>query len=191
MIAAYLRVSTKDQDTGLQRAEIDQWRRGNGIRSDAVTWYEDHETGTTLRRPAFERLQADIFAGKVKTVIIWKLDRISRKMRDGTNVLADWTDRGVRVVSVTQQLDLTGVVGRIIASVLFGLAEIDLQNMKDRRRAGIAQAKIRGVYKGRRPGARKADRIRARELQEKGLKPAEIALALGISERTAFRYLEE
>lgn len=189
MIAAYLRVSTKDQNTGSQKAEINQWRRGNGIRSDAVTWYEDQESGSTLRRPEFERLQADIFAGKVKTVIVWKLDRISRKMRDGMNVLADWTDRGVRVVSVTQQLDLTGIVGRIIASVLFGLAEIDLQNMKDRRRAGVAVAKARGAYKGRQPGARKADRYRARELQEKGLKPAEIANALGISERTAFRYL--
>jgi DNA invertase Pin-like site-specific DNA recombinase len=47
------------------------------------------EKGTWLQRPEFDRLQGDIFAGKVKTVIIWKLDRLSRNLRDGVNVLAD------------------------------------------------------------------------------------------------------
>ena len=58
-------------------------------------------------------------------VVVWKLDRISRRQRDGVNLLAEWCERGVRVVAVTQQIDLSGAVGRMVASVLFGLAEIE------------------------------------------------------------------
>jgi DNA invertase Pin-like site-specific DNA recombinase len=54
-----------------------------------------------LRRPAFEELQRAIFDGTVETVVVWKLDRISRRLREGMNLLADWCERDVRVVSVT------------------------------------------------------------------------------------------
>lgn len=191
MIAAYVRVSTKEQNTAGQRAEIDQWRRGMGFNADKVIWYEDQETGATLKRPAFDRLQADIFSGKVKTVIVWKLDRLSRRLRDGVNLLADWTDKGVRIVVITQQLDLSGVIGRTIAALMLGLAEIELQHIKERQRAGIEAAKTRGAYKGKVPGARKASPERARQLAAKGNTADEIGLALGVSSRTVIRYLAQ
>lgn len=68
---------------------------------------------------------------------------------------------------------------------------IDAVRFKTLQRIGIAQARADGKYKGRKPGGTKADRPQAKEMRAKGLKPAEIALALGISERTAFRYLKE
>ena len=80
--------------------------------ASTVGWFEDKETGKTLKRPAFDRLQKAIFAGAVTTVVVWKLDRISRGQRDGVNLLADWCERGVRVVAVTQQIDLSGPVGK-------------------------------------------------------------------------------
>ena len=109
-----------------------------------MEWFEDKETGKTLKRPAFDRLQKAIFAGTVKTVVVWKLDRISRGQRDGVNLLADWCERGVRVVAVTQQIDLSGTVGRMVASVLFGLAEIESEYRRERQAAGVAEAKERG-----------------------------------------------
>lgn len=190
MIGVYLRVSTKDQTTASQKHEIGQWLSGQSIAPAGVTWYEDHETGTTLERPAFERLQAAIFSGTVKTVVVWKLDRLSRRLQDGVNLLADWTAKGVRVVVVTQQLDLSGILGRTIAALLLGLAEIEHGHIKERQKAGIAAARKRGAYKGRQPGTQKASPERARELAAKGLKPAEIATALGISPRTVERYLK-
>lgn len=189
MIAAYLRVSTKDQSTKSQRAEIEQWCCGQGIGEASVTWYEDQETGTTFDRPAFDRLQKDIFKGKIKTVIVWKLDRLSRRLRDGVNLLADWTERNVRIVVITQQLDLSGPIGRMIAAVMLGLAEIELESLRARQKAGIAVARERGVYKGRKPGSRKASPERARELAAKGNKVPEIARFLGVSERSVSRYL--
>lgn len=191
MIAAYVRVSTKDQNTAGQRAEIDQWRRGMGFDADKVTWYEDQESGTTLKRPAFDRLQADIFAGKIKTVIVWKLDRLSRRLRDGVNLLADWTDKGVRIVVITQQLDLSGVIGRTIAALMLGLAEIELQHIKERQKAGIEAAKARGAYCGRQPGSLSAKPARAQQLAAKGLSLTEVGAALGVSARTVARYLRQ
>ena len=189
-IACYTRVSTFEQTGAAQRAEIEGWLKNNGIQLERVVWYEDKETGATLQRPAFERLQRDIFNGKVGTVVIWKLDRLSRNLRDGINVLADWADRGLKVVSITQQLEFNGTLGKMLATLLFGLAEMDLSNIRERQRAGIDAAKKRGVYKGRKPGTIKADAARVRKLRDKGNTASEIATSLGISERTVFRYLK-
>ena len=156
-----------------------------------VAWFEDTETGKTLKRPDFDKLQKAIFDGEVKTVIVWKLDRISRRLKDGINLLAEWCESGVRVVSVTQQIDLTGPVGRMVASVMFGLAEIELEYRRERQAAGIRVAKKRGIYQGRKKGTTKAKPQRARILQKQGLNAPEIANALNISERTVFRYLAE
>jgi DNA invertase Pin-like site-specific DNA recombinase len=189
VIACYTRVSTFEQNLAAQRAEIESWLHNHGIQAERVVWYEDKETGATLRRPAFEKLQRDIFDGKVGTVVVWKLDRLSRNLRDGINVLADWADRGLKVVSITQQLEFNGTLGKMLATLLFGLAEMDLGNIRERQRAGIDAAKKRGVYKGRKLGSVKADAARARALRDKGNTASEIASALGISERTVFRYL--
>lgn len=191
MIACYCRVSSASQKTDSQKPEIKRWLDGNRIVPSEVEWFEDKESGKTLKRPAFDRLQKAIFAGAVTTVVVWKLDRISRGQRDGVNLLADWCEREVRVVAVTQQIDLSGPVGRMVASVLFGLAEIETEYRRERQAAGIAEAKKRGVYRGRDRGTTKAPARRARELRGRGLTVQEVATALGVSRRTAFRYLAE
>ena len=189
MIACYCRVSSASQKTDSQKPEIGRWLDGNRIDPSTVGWFEDKESGKTLRRPAFDRLQKAIFAGTITTVVVWKLDRISRGQRDGVNLLADWCERGVRLVAVTQQIDLSGSVGRMVAIVLFGLAEIETEYRRERQAAGIAEAKKRGVYRGRDRGTTKAPARRALELRSRGLTVQEIATALGVSRRTAFRYL--
>ena len=189
MIAAYCRVSSRGQRNDSQRAELRRWLEGNGIEPSSVEWFEDQQTGKNLERPAFEDLQRAIFDGRVRTVIIWKLDRLSRSQRDGINLLADWCEKGIRIIATSQQIDLSGPVGRMGASVLFGLAEIELEYRRERQAAGIAVAKTRGVYRGRKAGTRKARPDRVRELRGRGLAVREIANALGLSERTVFRYL--
>jgi DNA invertase Pin-like site-specific DNA recombinase len=134
-------------------------------------------------------MQQGIFAGTIRTVVVWKLDRLSRRQREGINLLAEWCERGVRVVVITQQLDLSGAVGRLVASVLFGLAEIEHEYRRERQAAGIAVAKLQGRYHGRAKGTTKAQPTRARLLHERGFTVAEIGQALQISPRTAYRYL--
>ena len=54
-----------------------------------MRWFEDRESATTLQRDAFQKLQSAIFAGKIDTVVVWKLDRLARNLKEGVNVLAD------------------------------------------------------------------------------------------------------
>jgi DNA invertase Pin-like site-specific DNA recombinase len=189
MIGVYIRVSSHSQKGDSQKAAIMQWLTRHGYDVDDVHWYEDTETGKSIKRERFQALQGDIFRGEIKTVIVWKLDRLARSLREGVNVLADWCQRDVRIVSVTQQIDLSGTVGHLIASLLFGIAEMELQHIKERQTAGIAVAKANGKYKGRQKGTTKAKPERAQMLHTKGLTPQEIAAALNVSERTVFRYL--
>lgn len=185
-----MRVSSRDQKQDSQRREITRWLKAHGHDPKAATWFEDQETGKHMDRAGLKALHKAIFAGDVKTVVIWKLDRLARSQREGINTLYEWCDAGVRIVSVTQQIDLSGTVGKVVAGVLFGLAEIELTHIRERQAAGIAEAKSNGVYRGRKTGTLKADPARARELKAKGIKPAEIMKALGIVSRTTLaKYL--
>ncbi len=190
MIGVYIRVSTVGQNEAGQKREIERWLQGNGMAEEGVRWYVDKCTGDHLKRPAFERLQRDLFHGEIRTVVVWKLDRLSRSIRDGINVLAEWCDRDLRVVSVTQQIDFSGATGKMLAAVLLGVAEMEQETRRERQAAGIAIAKERGVYRGRHTGTTKAKPERAAELRAKGLTHAEIAMALGVSRRTVQRYLQ-
>ena len=185
--AVYIRVSTVGQNEAGQRKQIDHWLEGHDCQN--VRYFVDKESGDSLDRPAFNELQAAIFAGEISTVVVWRLDRLSRKLSEGLAVLCDWCERGVRVVSVTQQIDLTGTVGRMIAAVLLGVGEMEQQTRRERQSAGIAVAKANRIYKGRKVGTTKAKPKRAAQLRERGLNDGEIATALGVSRRTVQRYL--
>jgi DNA invertase Pin-like site-specific DNA recombinase len=131
-----------------------------------------------------------VFAGGVETIVVYKLDRLSRKLRDGINVLCDWCERGLRVVSVTQKIDFNGTVSKMLAAVLLGVAEMEQENRRERQAAGIAAAREAGVYFGRKPGTTKAKPKRAVQLRKKGLTDTEVAEAMGVSRRTVQRYLQ-
>jgi DNA invertase Pin-like site-specific DNA recombinase len=188
-IAVYLRKSAKDQNMEGQREAVLQWLVGNGVDLDKVEWYEDVESGRKLSRKAFDRLQKDVFDGHVKQIVVYKVDRIARRMLEGLQIVCGWCEKGVRFVSTTQQIDVSGTIGRMVAAMLFGFAEIEWEYRKERQEAGIVVAKRNGVYKGRKPGTLKGKPERVRELSEKGLKPDEIAQATGLSRRTVYNYL--
>ncbi len=189
MIAVYIRISSHSQKTDSQKAEITQWIKGQRLLKKDIVWFEDKESGRNLKRPKFQQLQKLIFDGKISTVIVWKLDRLARNHREGINVLADWCGKDVRVVSVTQQIDLQGTVGHVVAGVLFGLAQIELQHTKERQAAGIKVAKKKGIYAGRKPGTKKAKPARAKALRKQDMTDTEIANALDVSKSTVYRYL--
>ena len=188
MIGVYIRVSTAGQNVSSQKREIQRWLDGNG--HSHVRWFVDKATGTNLERPAFEELQKAIFNGEITTIVVWKLDRLSRDLREGLNVLVDWCERGLRVVSTTQMIDFNGAMGKLVAAVLLGVAEMEQEIRKERQMAGIAAAKADGVYLGRRRGSYKAKPQRVSELKERGLSDTEIANSMNISRRTVQRYMK-
>lgn len=90
---------------------------------------------------------------------------------------------------MTQQIDFNGAAGKLIASVLFAVAEMEQETRRERQRAGIDAAKERGVYQGRKPGSTKGKSTDAKKLREKGLTLDQIATAIGVSRSTVYRYL--
>ena len=187
-IAAYIRVSTYDQKTESQREEIARWLKNHGIDPESIQWFEDKETGKTLHRPEFQALQRAVFDGKIKTVLVWKLDRLSRKMLDGITTMRIWLNQGIGIISITQHLDLTGPTGLLTADILFAIAEFQLSTMKENQAAGIAAAKARGVYKGRKKGTRKLKPEKITELL-KTLTVTQIAKLHDVTERTVYNAL--
>ncbi len=190
-VAIYIRVSTVGQNEAGQRAEIERWLTGNGVGPESVRWFVDKgTTGDNLKRPEFEALQSAIFAGEVGTVVCYKLDRLSRSLRDGINTLGVWCEKGIRVVATSQQLDFSGSVGQLLAAVLFAVAQMETETRRERQRAGINVAKRSGKYRGRKSGTTKANPQRAAELRARGLSDTEIGTALGVSRRSVQRYLK-
>ena len=176
-IACYCRVSTLDQEKGLKSQEkaLKDYCANHSLTD--VKWYRDIMSGASIERPAFDKLQSDVFSGKVGTVVVWKLDRISRRgMRDGITILTDWLEKGIRVVSVTQQLDFSGHVGQIVAGVLFAVAAMERENLRENTRRGLAAAKARGVKLGKRPKLFAKDIV---PLLDSGLTVQEAAHRLG------------
>ena len=193
-VACYIRVSTLDQEKGAQSQEkaLQDYVANHGMQN--VKWYRDRVSGATLSRPAFQELQDNIFKGEIDTVVCWKLDRLSRSMRDGINVLADWCDRGVRVVSITQGLDFNGAVGKMIAGVLLAVAEMERENIRENIRRGQQAARARGVRWG---GSQKGRLVKVTEQQVSAIvrmkaagdRPSNIAAATGVNRSTVHRIL--
>jgi DNA invertase Pin-like site-specific DNA recombinase len=191
IMAMYVRVSTVSQNEAGQRAALQHWLDGNGVGKNDVEWFIDKESGDTMNRPEFERLQGAVFESRVHSVVVWKLDRLSRSLRDGLTTLCNWCDSGLRVVSVTQQIDFSGTIGKMIASVLFGVAEMEQETRRERQMAGIAVAKKNGVYFGRKPGTTKGSPEQAKKLRDQGYKIHEIKEFLGVSTNTVYLYLRK
>lgn len=172
-----------------ERAEIQAWLTAANVAAEEVEWYADKASVPADQRPGFEQLRATVARGDVQAVVIWKLDRLGTRLQDGIEALADWCARGLKIVIVAPRLEFSGDVGRPLAGLLLGLAEMEREYRRERQAAGIADAKKRGAYRGRSRGATKASPARVRELRTAGLSVTAIAEATGVSKRTVTRYL--
>ena len=186
--AIYVRVSTFDQANGRdsQKRALRDYCKNHGLTN--VVWYEDIVSGASDDRPGFKRLQKAVFDGKVKTVAVWKLDRISRKgIKDGVAILTDWLEKGIRIISTAQQLDFSGQVGQLIASVLFAVAAMERESIRENTKRGLAAAKARGAKLGKRPKLF-ADDITP--LLREGLSMSQVAEKLGKSRQACYDALK-
>ena len=187
--AVYMRVSTNGQSVASQRQTIEKYLSAHG--ADDVAWFIDEGiSGVVTDRPALGRLKSAVFRGEVQTVILFSLDRLSRNALEGLNLLCEWLAAGVRLIVVTLEMDFSGTVGRMVASLLLHVAELERGHIRERQAAGIAAARAAGQrWGGRKPGVGlKADPARVLELRQRGLSNREVAQALGVSTRTIQRH---
>jgi DNA invertase Pin-like site-specific DNA recombinase len=190
MHGAYLRISTDEQNLDTQRGVIADWLTAKGLKAE---WFEDKGySGDTVRRPAFTAMRKE---KGLETIVVFRLDRISRKTATGINLLHGWLKSGIRVVSVMEGIDLdpsdpemSGVIVDIIVPLLFGLAANEQRVRRQRQSKGIERAKREGKYTGRKPGATKVKREDVQRYESRGWTDNEIARQLKVTRRTIVRY---
>jgi DNA invertase Pin-like site-specific DNA recombinase len=189
MAACYLWTRVSDQEGETAREGLRRWLSGKETDLMQVEWFWDQEPDPATSRPEFDRLQRGVKDGEINAVVLWSLDQLPERFQDKVTTLASWCERGVKIVVVSQEIELSPAVGQDVSALLRGLAKAELEVRRKRQKAGVASAKKRGVYLGRKPGTTKEKPHRALELRGKGLTAREIAETLGVSERTVFRYL--
>jgi len=108
-------------------------------------------TGGTMERPGLQQLLADIEAGRVDVVVIYRLDRLSRSLRDFLNMMEAFDRRHVSFASVTERIDTTSSAGRLFLNMLLSFAQFEREVAAERIRDKIATAKRKGKYVGGRP----------------------------------------
>ena len=178
MLIGYARVSSSDQSLDLQRDAL--------TRAGIDKMFEEKRSG----RSADDRpeLQAAIeFAREGDTIVVTKLDRLARSVRDLHNILARLDEMKVGFKCLDQSIDTTSSTGRLTLSILGAVAAFELDIRAERQREGIEAAKRRGVYQGRRSNI---DLDRVRQLSTR-MKPAEIAAVVGISRASVYRALSQ
>jgi site-specific DNA recombinase len=108
-------------------------------------------TGANMERPALQRLFADIHAGKVQVIVIYKLDRLSRSLLDFARMMDVFDQHGVYFVAVTQQLNSASSMGRLVLNVLLSFAQFERDIIAERTRDKIAAARRKGKWSGGMP----------------------------------------
>lgn len=147
--------------------------------------------GSGSERLEFEKLKEKVRAND--TVIVWKLDRLGRSIKDLVNIIDDFKNKGVQFRSIVDGFDTTTPNGRLFFNIIAALAEYEKEIIRERTRAGLESARQKGRIGGRRPGltqeAKNKAAIAKHLYVDKNLPVQEILEALNISRATLYRYL--
>jgi DNA invertase Pin-like site-specific DNA recombinase len=159
----YARVSTDDQNPALQLAALKN--------AGCQTVFKDEGlSGATTKRPALQRCLKKLERGD--TLIVWKLDRLGRSLRDPMTMPDDLKQRGVKFRSLTEAIDTDTPTGRAMWQMIGVLAELKRSLTTERTRAGVKAAKGRGVKFGRKPKLTPQQIDEARKLLAKKKPPS-------------------
>jgi DNA invertase Pin-like site-specific DNA recombinase len=185
-VGLYARVSTHDQQTlSLQMRAMREY----AVKRGWIIAVQVKEVGSgATERELRENLLAAARRREIDVVLVWRLDRWGRSLVDLVVTLKELAELGVSFVSLTEALDLTTATGRAMAGLLSVFAEFEHEILRERIRAGIAEARLQGKRFGRPvTAAKKAGQIR--KLYRAGVSKAEIARQLNISRTSVRRIL--
>lgn len=138
MMIGYARVSTQDQDTALQREALEK----HGVGQIFM------EKGSSVgARPELHRALGILRSGDV--LVVWKIDRVARSLRDLLNVIERLEQAGAGIKSLTEPMDTSSPAGRLMLQMLGAVAEFERSLIRERSMAGQAEARSRGIHVGR------------------------------------------
>jgi DNA invertase Pin-like site-specific DNA recombinase len=174
----YIRVSSVGQNTD---------RQLDGVQVDRC--FTDKASGKDTQRPQLEAMLGFVREGD--TVVVHSMDRLARNLDDLRKLVLTLTKRGIKVQFVKESLTFSGedsAMAMLLLSMLGAVAEFERSLIKERQREGIAIAKGKGVYKGRKPSLTAEQAAELRKRIDAGGKKAAIAREFGISRETLYQY---
>lgn len=175
MIIGYARVSTQDQNPQLQLDAL------SGVACEQV--FHETATGTFRDRPELTACLRTLRKGD--SLVVWKLDRLARSLKDLVEIVHDLNQRGVGFRSLTESIDTTSSGGRLVFHIFGALAEFEHSLIKERTIAGLAAARARGRKGGRKPALSPTDvRKAAAMLSDPNITKAEVARHFSVSRVT-------
>lgn len=182
MIIGYARVSTLDQNLGLQRDALQK--------AGCERIFEDHISGASTERPGWAKAAAALREGD--TLVVWRLDRLGRSLKHLIDTVNELHARGIGFKSINENIDTTTPGGRLVFHIFGALAEFERELIRERTHAGLAAARARG-RKGGRPKklTKRQVAMALRMLENPGQSVSEAAEALGVSRSTLYRYMRE
>ena len=183
MKIGYARVSTKDQSLNLQEDALKK--------SGCEIIYSEHISGAKSDRPELLKMKEHLRKGDI--VVVWKLDRLGRSLRDLVDLISRFQNKGIGFQSLQDHIDTTTPTGKLTFHIFAALAEFERDIISSRTKAGLAAARARGRVGGRPKGLSKKAQDKARLAEslylEKKRSIKEICDHLDISKPTLYRYL--
>ena len=181
MKIAYVRVSSADQNEARQVEALKKY--------DIEKWFVEKVSGKDMNRPVLQRLLE--FAREGDTVYVKDFSRLARSTKDLLELVERFKEKNIHLVSLKENLDTSTATGKLMLTMIAAINEFERENILDRQREGIALAKQRGAYKGRKAVQVKDfgkyyDRYLRREYTKK-----ELAEELNISRPTLDRLIKE
>lgn len=182
MLLGYARVSTDDQNLNLQRDAL--------IKAGCTKIYEDRLSGVKAARPGLKQALEAARSGDI--LVVWRLDRLGRSLKDLIEMMETLSARGIELHSLTEALATTSSSGQLIFHLFGALAEFERNLIRERTQAGLTSARARGRKGGRPKALGVAKRQLAVKLyNERQHTVPEICRMMGISKPTLYSYVAE
>ncbi len=182
MDVGYIRTSKKDQNPELQRRDLEAF--------GCEKIYEEQVSSRKEDRP--ELRAALEYCREGDRLVVWKLDRLGRSLRELIDLVNALGERGVEFVSLRESIDTTTPGGRLVFHVFAALAEFERDLIRERTMAGLEAARARGRKGGRKRALDDRQVAMARRMMaDRETSAEEVARAFGVSKPTLYRYLRK
>jgi len=179
MLIGYARVSTQDQNLEFQREAL--------TKAGCEKIIEDKLSGSRFERPGLSKVLEILRKGD--TLIVWKLDRLGRSVKQLVNLVGELHKQGIQIKSLTDAIDTGTPAGRFFFHIMASLAEMERELTIERTRAGLEIARKLGRKGGRKPKMTESKIEAAKKLLTSGIPPKDIAKNLGVSVPTLYRWI--
>jgi len=175
----YARVSTSQQLLDMQ---IEALKKSGVV---ATRLFTDQLTGSQLDRPGLNLLRVKVEKGDV--ILVTKLDRLGRDTLDMICLIKEFKELGVALRFIDDGISTEGTMGQMVVTILSAVAQAERHRILERTNEGRIDAKLKGIQFGRK---RTVDRVKVKELNQSGIKAADIAQQLNIARSTVYMILQ-